>query len=111
MIAKLITWGHDRADAIRRMRRALHEYRILGIQTSLPFFQALLDDEEFCSGVYDTGFLTAEKMTILTMEEESISDEILAAMAILQLERDLATKPTQVQSSGSNWKWSHHVRR
>jgi acetyl/propionyl-CoA carboxylase alpha subunit len=111
MIAKLITWGHDRADAIRRMKRALHEYRILGIQTSIPFFQALLDDEEFASGVYDTGYLTEEKMNKLTAEETSISEEVLVAMAIVQLERDLASKPADVQSSGSNWKWSHRLRR
>ena len=110
MISKLIVWGHDRQDAIRRMRRALHEYCILGIQTSIPFFQALLDDEEFLSGIYDTGYLTPEKMTSLTQVDSGVADEVLAAIAILALERDLAKKPTQQTSSGSKWKWAHRLR-
>ena len=110
MISKLIVWGHDRQDAIRRMRRALHEYCILGIQTSIPFFQALLDDEEFLSGIYDTGYLTPEKMTSLTQSDSGVSDEVLAAIAILALERDLAKKPSQQKSSGSKWKWAHRTR-
>ena len=110
MISKLIVWGHDRNDAIRRMRRALHEYCILGIQTSIPFFQALLNDEEFLSGIYDTGYLTPEKMTVLTQSTSSVSDEILASMAILAFEQDLSKKPPVQQSSGSKWKWAHRVR-
>jgi len=107
MISKLIVWGQDRADAIRRLERALYEYRILGIQTSIPFFRALLKDEEFLSGIYDTGFLTAEKMEILTKEENSVSPDILAALAILAMERDLSNKPTPAQSTQNKWKWYH----
>lgn len=110
MISKLIVWGHDRQDAIRRMRRALHEYCILGIQTSIPFFQELLNDEDFLSGIYDTGYLTPEKMKALTQITSGVSDELLAAFAILALERDLSKKPSQQKTSGSKWKWMHRLR-
>ncbi|HEY63512.1 MAG TPA: acetyl-CoA carboxylase biotin carboxylase subunit [Caldilineae bacterium] len=57
MIAKLIVWGETRAEAILRMRRALREYRIGGIQTSIPFHQKIMDHTEFIWGTFDTEFL------------------------------------------------------
>lgn len=57
MISKLICWAPTREKAIRRMYRALKEYAILGVKTTLPFYQELIEDEVFCSGKFDTGFL------------------------------------------------------
>ncbi len=57
MIAKLIVWGENRAEAILRMRRALNEYRIAGIKTSIPFHLALMDTPRFQWGQFDTNFL------------------------------------------------------
>ncbi|MFN8499066.1 MAG: acetyl-CoA carboxylase biotin carboxylase subunit [Anaerolineae bacterium] len=57
MIAKLICWGETRAEAILRMRRALAEYRIVGVQTSIPFHQEILDSTNFIAGHFDTQFL------------------------------------------------------
>ncbi len=57
LFAKLIVRGADREDALRRLRRALAEFRVEGIATTLPFFRALLDDEVFISGDYTTGFV------------------------------------------------------
>jgi pyruvate carboxylase subunit A len=57
MIAKLIVWGADRDEAIRRMRRALLEYRIGGITTNLPFHLALLDEPDFVAGRLSTLFI------------------------------------------------------
>jgi acetyl-CoA/propionyl-CoA carboxylase, biotin carboxylase, biotin carboxyl carrier protein len=61
LFAKLIVWGVDRGDALRRLGRALREFRIEGIATTLPFFEALLDDEVFTTGSYTTGFV-AERL-------------------------------------------------
>ena len=61
LFAKLIVWGVDRGDALRRLGRALREFRIEGIATTLPFFEALLDDEVFTTGSYTTGFI-AERL-------------------------------------------------
>lgn len=57
MIAKLIVWGKDRADAIRRMKRAIADYHISGIQTTLPFGTFVMNHEAFISGNFDTAFI------------------------------------------------------
>jgi acetyl-CoA/propionyl-CoA carboxylase, biotin carboxylase, biotin carboxyl carrier protein len=57
LFAKLIVRGTDRGDALRRLGRALGEFRIEGIATTLPFFEAILDDEVFVKGSYTTGFI------------------------------------------------------
>jgi len=59
MIAKLITMGRTRAEAIDRMRRALSEYVVKGIKTSVPFHQRVLRHPKFIEGKYDTGFIEA----------------------------------------------------
>lgn len=57
MISKLIVRGADREEAIARSRRALSEYRIEGIKTTIPLHLSLLEDEAFLSGEYHTGYL------------------------------------------------------
>jgi acetyl-CoA carboxylase biotin carboxylase subunit len=57
MISKLITWGDSREHALQRMRRALAEYDVRGIKTTIPFFKWLLDDEDFKAGRFDTSFI------------------------------------------------------
>jgi acetyl-CoA carboxylase biotin carboxylase subunit len=57
MIAKLITIGATRASAIARMRRALDEYYITGIKTTVPFHSAIMRNADFRNGIYDTGFV------------------------------------------------------
>ncbi len=57
MIGKLICWGRDRNEARRRMYRALKEYVITGVETTLPFHQDIIEDEVFMSGNFNTGFI------------------------------------------------------
>ena len=57
MISKLITWGDNRDHALQRMRRALAEYQVRGIRTTIPFFQWILEDEDFKAGRFDTSFI------------------------------------------------------
>src|SRR5919206_1008356 len=57
LISKLATWGRTRLEAIERMRRALGEYTVGGIKTTLPFFRQVMCDEEFVAGRLDTGFI------------------------------------------------------
>jgi acetyl/propionyl-CoA carboxylase alpha subunit len=57
MIAKLIAWGESRDQAIVRLRRALQEYRIAGVRTSIPFFQWLLGQPEFQTASIHTTYL------------------------------------------------------
>ena len=57
LIAKLIVWGKDRQRAIARGKRALEEFTVEGIKTTVPFHLKVLEDERFISGNFDTGFL------------------------------------------------------
>src|SRR5207247_10155660 len=57
MISKLIAWAEDRPRAVARMRRALGEYLVTGIKTTVPFFTWLLDQPEFVDGRFHTTYL------------------------------------------------------
>jgi acetyl-CoA carboxylase biotin carboxylase subunit len=57
MVGKLIVWALTREEAINRARRALREYRLEGIKTTIPLHIRLLEDDAFCSGEYHTGYL------------------------------------------------------
>ena len=57
MLAKLVVWGEDRAGAVERLRRALGEYHVAGIRTTLPFFRWLLDQPDFAEGRFHTTYL------------------------------------------------------
>ena len=110
MISKLIVWGRDREDAIRRLGRALTEYRIRGIETTIPFFQAMLLDAEFLSGIYDTGFLTKEKMESLQPPQKYRDIAEIVAL-ISQYEQDSKQVASVSTSTASAWKtssWKHN---
>ncbi len=104
MVAKLVVWGADRNEAISRTIRALREYRVRGIRTSVPFFNALLRDPDFAAGTYSTGFLSPARLEALS--EASRNDTIATiAAAIAKYEAD--TKPARSNQSGkgaSAWK-------
>lgn len=70
MISKLITYGRDRNDAINRMKRALREYIILGVKTTIPFHKAVLRNPNFISGDLNTHFIDTYKKGI---EEEMLN--------------------------------------
>ncbi len=57
LISKLAAWGRTRNESLDRLRRALDEYEVGGIKTTLPFFREIVRDEEFKSGRLDTGFI------------------------------------------------------
>jgi len=78
LVAKLIVLGESRPDAILRMRRALDEYRIAGIRTTIPLHQRLMDMTQFISAAYDTGYLETQ----FTMESGADTElERIAAIA------------------------------
>jgi acetyl-CoA carboxylase biotin carboxylase subunit len=57
LIGKLVVWAEDRHMAIQRMQKALFEFRIEGIKSTLPFHQRVLHDKDFIRGDIDTHFL------------------------------------------------------
>jgi len=80
MIAKLIVWGSDRNEAIERMKRALLEYRILGLKHNIPYLYKIFNHPKFVEGKYDTRFieLYSEDLKI----DETHNQEKLDAAAI-----------------------------
>jgi len=84
LMAKLSTWGEDRAQAIARMRRALSEYVILGPRTNLPLHLAVLDHPDFLAGRYDTGLLERHKaeLKLPALDDEAL--DVAAAAAALR---------------------------
>lgn len=108
MIAKLITHAENRQEAIDRMIRAINDYRITGIQTTLDFCRFALQHEAFVSGNFDTKFVeqhfTPEKLEPVFTAEES---ELLAALAVefFQKEENRLTPTNPVNAIPStNWK-------
>jgi len=80
LVAKLIVWAGDREQAIARMKRALSEYEILGIKTTIPFHQHVMNDESFVRGEFDTGYIE-ERFAGLTPPARQA--EIAAVLAAL----------------------------
>ncbi len=58
LVSKLIVWAESREEALARMRRAVSEYRVVGIKTTLPFFERVLSHPAFVAGDFDTSFVT-----------------------------------------------------
>jgi acetyl-CoA carboxylase biotin carboxylase subunit len=81
MLAKLAVWGDTREAATERMRRALGEYRVLGITTNLTYLKELMDDPEFVAGHLDTAFLEgfAKRRLAAQRDEAKLVAAILAA--------------------------------
>lgn len=108
MIAKLIVWGETRAQAILRMRRALEEFRIIGVRTNIPFHQTLMDSTRFLGGQYDTRFVE-ERFSMEEMEAERENYEKIAALLATLVAHQQTQHAAQIVRRGardtSNWKW------
>ena len=81
MIAKLITWGENREQAIQRMIRAIDEYTIVGCETTLPFCSYVMKHEAFTSGNFDTNFVKLY-FTPEVLKPVFDEDELLAAALV-----------------------------
>jgi acetyl-CoA carboxylase, biotin carboxylase subunit len=111
MISKLATWGATRAEAIERMKRALIEYHVGGIRTTIPFFEAVLDDEEFRRGEIDTGYIARflERQKLQTTQENGQGDAqiaaaIVAAMNLIRQSSKVESAATSHGNRVSKWK-------
>ncbi|MBN1666298.1 MAG: acetyl-CoA carboxylase biotin carboxylase subunit [Anaerolineales bacterium] len=108
LISKLVVYGSTRAEAILRMRRALEEYKIVGVRTNIPFHQNLMDSHRFMAGQFDTRFVE-ERFSMHAAERgRQTQPEIAAIMATLVAHHrtQLATHVIQRgKRDTSNWKW------
>ncbi len=109
MISKLAAWGATRGEAIARMKRALGEYHVGGIRTTIPFFLSVLDDEEFARGEIDTGYIArflerrkAKAETQNNNDDTQIAAAIAAAINFTkQSKTNVAAAPAE---RSSKWK-------
>lgn len=108
LMSKLIVWGETRGAAILRMRRALEEYKILGVRNNIPFHQRLMDSHRFMGGQYDTRFVEERFSIDAADENRSSRPEIAALIAALvahqQTQRAVNVVRRNVRDT-SNWKW------
>lgn len=108
LISKLIVWGETRAEAILRMRRALEEYKIVGVRTNIPFHQNLMDSHRFMGGQFDTRFVE-ERFSMQAAEESKEPRADIAAIIATLVAHQQAQRAAQIirrnERDTSNWKW------
>ena len=110
IVGKLIAWGSNRLTAIRRLQRALTEYKIRGVATPIPLFQRVLADSDFINANFDTGYLdrllngASEPADNITDDCDSITEvaRLAAALHIFLNEEHKAYRP--LKAPGSPWK-------
>jgi acetyl-CoA carboxylase biotin carboxylase subunit len=107
MISKLVAWAEDRPAAIARMRRALSEYVITGIRTTLPFFAWLVEQDDFAAGRFDTTYLDEilKSRNGRPFVEATSDAETLAAIAVaLQAMTATREQTGAAPSPAGRWK-------
>jgi acetyl-CoA carboxylase biotin carboxylase subunit len=102
MLAKLIVWGADRVQAVTRMRRALVDLIIQGVETSRDFHIRVMDDDEFRSGAIDIQWLEQRLNSILERPPSGESIRVAAIAGALLAERDHAARAVSSSSAATS---------
>ncbi|UOR06938.1 acetyl-CoA carboxylase biotin carboxylase subunit [Hymenobacter aerilatus] len=116
MIAKLITYGHNRQEAIERMLRAIAEYQITGIATTLPFGTYVLQHPAFVSGNFDTNFIRdhfpADALVPPTPDEATAQVAAMLAAMLLETKKPQTASAAETSSTTvSAWRQNRLGRR
>ena len=111
MISKLAAWGSTREEAVDRMRRALDEYAVGGIKTTLPFFREIVRDDEFIAAQLDTGFISRfherrsrERPHLAGGTQASSLQRDIAIIAAALTYAQAQRTPSNHQPTQSKWK-------
>jgi acetyl-CoA carboxylase biotin carboxylase subunit len=109
MIAKLVTFGENRAEAIARMLRAIEEYQITGIETTLPFGRYVLTHPAFVSGDFDTNFIRDHFMpeNLKPATPDEATAKIAAALGAMLLSEKKPKAAATAEAAGqaaSGWR-------
>ena len=106
MIAKLIVWGVDRKQALARMRRALTQYRVVGVSNNINFLSRLVALPSFVNAELDTGLIEREQGLLFPPQEEVPGDVwLVAALAeLLHEQREVNAKAVAAADRGSPWR-------
>lgn len=93
MIAKLITYGKDRNEAIDLMKKALADYRLVGFNNNLKFLKRVIGDNvTFRGGDYDTGYIEQNIGTLLKKAEKVDAFDLIAAALIRNYHKSESVK-------------------
>jgi 3-methylcrotonyl-CoA carboxylase alpha subunit len=106
MIAKLIVWGADRKQALARMRRALAQYRVVGVSNNINFLSRLVALPSFANAELDTGLIEREQ-GLLFPAQEAVPDEVWLVAALAELlheQREVNAKSAAEAHRGSPWR-------
>jgi len=103
MISKFATYGRDRAEAVDRMRRALMEYQVAGIKTTLQFFREVMLDEEFIAGNLDTGFIEKFHERRKAAKHDEIARDMALIAAALSYSKLKPTMLNVTTKADSRW--------
>ena len=107
MISKMIVWSQTRPEAIQRMLRALAEYKITGIKTSIKFLKKIMTAKDFVDGKYDTHFIENNQDFLFATEPDDPIREDMAIIAsfIDYMDKLEAATPKVISNTlGNNWK-------
>ncbi len=105
MIAKLITYGSGRDEARKRMIRAIDEYKITGIKTTLPFCKFVFEHPSFIDGSFDTKFVE-KYFNADSLKSNNKEQEIIAAiMATISIDKTVSNKELSNKTTVSKSKW------
>jgi acetyl-CoA carboxylase biotin carboxylase subunit len=80
LISKLVAYGRNRSEAVQRMKRALSEYKVGGVKTTIPFFHRLLSHPDFVGGHLHTGFIDAQGLADVKPRSSEVEPLIAAAV-------------------------------
>jgi acetyl-CoA carboxylase biotin carboxylase subunit len=103
MVAKLIATGRTRGEAIDRMRRALREFVVKGIKTSIPFHELVMKHPKFVEGHYDTSFIDQHLGGSLVTEPDPEAERVavtMAAIAAFRAQKDKASRAAAAAATG-----------
>jgi acetyl-CoA carboxylase biotin carboxylase subunit len=115
MLAKLVVWAPDRPAAVRRLRRALQEYQLGGIHTTLPLFRALVEMQSFQSADFHTGFLdellVSHELEALHGRQDPQAEEatLIAAACLASLDAERLPSDRGPDAADSGW-WQEGMR-
>ena len=104
MLSKLITYGKDREEAIERMIRAIDDYHIAGVQTTLSFAKYVMQHPAFISGDFDTHFVKNHFNPANLDEANELEAEVAAMLATTLMSKGKASVATQSAASRSKWR-------
>ncbi len=103
LLAKVIVWGRDRPEALARMRRALDEFEIAGVKTTLPFHRRLLAHPSFAEGLLDTRFLERHELRAGASPEDETA-ALLAATLLAHQRRGGAPAAGTAAPAANGWR-------